>query len=250
MAGIYLRGVSEGAISDNAISSVGINSPLAAAIAGVRVESSLDVRISDNSITNIAPAATFVNPAAGILVLGPIVNLEIADNLIRRQITPNDADFSPWGAIRVLGIAKGPTLGGSQLETFDNFTAAARVNTIGTFAAVTPVNQQTGITSNSLHGYGRGPLVEVSVTGSCRFNDNQCTVAGEQITTAINLAASSIIVSANRVECSAKRAAAIALTLGNEKNLFTALGNIVSGSITVNGGPLAPPWEPLNVLYA
>jgi hypothetical protein len=39
IAAIYLRGVFEGAVTDNAISGVGTNSPLAAVIAGVRVTS-------------------------------------------------------------------------------------------------------------------------------------------------------------------------------------------------------------------
>jgi hypothetical protein len=117
-------------------------------------------------------------------------------------------------------------------------------------AAATPINEQVGITSNSLHGYGRGPLVEVFVTGGCRFNDNQCVALGEQLTTAVHVTARSIIASANRVECSTENAAAIALTLGNEKNLFTVLGNIVSGSITINGSALSTPWQPLNVVGA
>ena len=31
---------------------------------------------------------------------------------------------------------------------------------------------------------------------------------------------------------------------------ITALGNITAGRITVNGGPLQPPWEPLNIRTA
>ena len=248
IAGIYLRGVFEGAVSDNVVSAVGTNSPLATVIAGVRVDSSLDVRISDNTISNIAPASNFSNPAAGILVIGPIVNIEITDNLIRRQISPNDGDFSPWEAIRILGISGGATISG-HFSAFNELSTLGRVNTIRTLAAAAaPLNEQAGITSNSLHGYGRGPLVEVLVTGGCRFNDNQCVALGEQLTTAVGLTARSIIASANRVECSTEKTAALALTLGNEKNLFTVLGNIAGGPITVNGFPLTTPWEPLNVI--
>ena len=105
ISAIYLRGVFEGAVSDNAISAVGTNSPLAAVIAGIRIDSSVDVRVSDNTITNVAPATQFANPAIGVLVVGPIVNVEIADNLIKRQISPNDNDGSPWQAIRIAGLS-------------------------------------------------------------------------------------------------------------------------------------------------
>ena len=246
LAGIYLRGVFEGAVSDNAISAVGNNAPLASVIGGIRVDRSLDVRISDNTITNIAPVSTFVNPAAGVLVVGPIVNIEIADNLIRRQIPPNDNDNSPWEAIRILGISRGSTIT-QTFSAMDQLPALGQVNTISTFAAAAaPPNEQAGITSNSLHGYGRSPLVEVLITGSCRFNDNQCAMPGAGLEAAVDLAADSIIASANRVESKGIKTS-LKLTVTG-KTSFSVLGNIVSAPIVVNGGALGAPWQPLNVV--
>ncbi len=247
IAAILLRGVFEGAISDNAISSVGTNSPLAAVIAGIRVENSLDVRVSDNSLTNIAPAAQFSNTAAGILVVGPIVNIEIADNLIKRRITPNDDASAPWQAIRIAGIGASSSTG--VFRTFDSQSTLSRVSTVNAFAAAAvPANEQAGITANSLHGYGRSALAEILVTGSCRFSGNHCACTSEKIPAGAVVTATTIIAAENRVECG-RNTIGLDLRPANEK-AFTVLGNIVGGPILINGAALGGPWQPLNIIGA
>ena len=133
IAAIYLRGVFEGAVSDNAIINVGGNSPLAIVIAGVRVDNSFDVRVSDNTITNIAPPIDFVHPAAGVLVIGPLMNIEIANNLIKRQIIPPDSSISPWQAVRIVGIA-GHFAVTTSFTAFETLSTLGQINTINSFA--------------------------------------------------------------------------------------------------------------------
>jgi hypothetical protein len=247
ISAIYLRGVFEGAVSDNAISAVGINSPLAAVISGIRIDSSVDVRVSDNSITNIAPATQFSQPAAGVLVVGPIVNVEIADNLIKRQIAPNDNDGSPWQAIRIAGLASDTSK--NSLVGLAQQPNLGQINTLNAFAAAAaPLNEQAGITGNSLHGYGRSPLAEVQITGSCRFNDNHCSEVDEKVETEVALTANCIVASNNRIE-SARNTKALDLFVSNKEG-FTVLGNIVGGLIKVNNVDLDAPWKPLNRLGA
>ncbi len=248
IAAILLRGVFEGAVSDNAISGVGINSPLAAVIAGIRVENSLDVRVSDNSITNVAPVAQFSNSAAGILVVGPIVNVEIADNLIKRQISPNDDESAPWQAIRIAGLgAASPT---GLFRAFDTQSNLSRVSTVNAFvAAAVPQNEQAGINDNSLHGYGRSPLAEVLVTGSCRFSGNHCACTSQKVQATAVVTATTIIAAENRVECG-RNVVGLDLKPTNEKAI-TILGNIAGGPILINGHDLSnTPWQPLNIIGA
>ena len=134
------------------------------------------MRITDNTITNIAPASNFLNPAVGVLVIGPIVNIEIADNLIRRQISPTEKDNSPWQAVRIVGVSLKDTIG-HGFGAFDNLSAIGQMNTINSFAAAAaPNREQAGIHGNSLHGYGKSSVAEVFVTGPCRFSDNDCSV--------------------------------------------------------------------------
>ena len=246
ISAIYLRGVFEGAVSDNAISSVGTNSPISSAIAGIRIDNSVDVRVSDNTITNLAPIGQFSQPAAGVFVVGPIVNVEIADNLIKRQITSQPNDGSPWFAVRIAG------LGVARLAPFTGLVATShfsQIATINAFAAATaPANEQAGVVGNSLHGYGRGPLAEVVITGSCRFNDNHCSEADPKVETAVSLDANTIVAANNRVE-TARNTRSLNLTVAN-KTGFTVLGNIVGGSILVNNVALDAPWQPLNVFGA
>jgi hypothetical protein len=246
ISAIYLRGVLEGAVSDNAISSVGTNSPISSAIAGIRVDNCVDVRVSDNSITNLAPIGQFSQPAAGVFVVGPIVNIEIADNLIKRQIATQPNDGSPWFAIRVAGF------GVARFVPLAGLAGTSRISQIATInafvAASAPANEQAGVTGNSLHGYGRGPLAEVAITGSCRFSDNHCSDVDEKVAIAVSLDANTIVAANNRVE-SARNTRSLNLTVAG-KTGFTVLGNIVGGSIVVNNVALDAPWQPLNVFGA
>ena len=244
LAAIHLRGVFEGAVSDNSIISVATNAALAAVIAGVRVDRSLDVRISDNTIMNIAPAE-FSRPAAGVLVIGPLVQIEIADNLIRRQLVATN-DNSPWEAIRIQGVAV-PGTPGRTFNAFSDLSPAGRINAVNSFVAAARGSgtEQVGICGNALHGFGRSPVVEVLVSGTCRFSDNHCSASGLRLLAAVDLGAASIIASSNRVEC-AENTHSLDLTVGGNTT-FTVLGNLVGGPIRVNNGALSGPWPPLNV---
>jgi hypothetical protein len=259
----------EGAISGNQIGAVGVNSlnlPKESVIAGIRVDGCVDVRISDNTITAIAPASFFSYQASGILINKPLVDIEIADNTIRRQVETNDSDTSDWEAIRILGTSNPPappppqnkksrSVSEVNFPQIDNLSTSGIVAAVGSFAAaVSPGSEQVGIISNSLHGYGGRALVEVQVSDSCRFGDNYCLCTlGDNAFAAIKLSAASLIVSANRVECNAK-IIALDLTVsdvgvgdGNPPPAGVVLGNIVGGSIRLNAAELDATWKPLNM---
>ncbi|KAF5409207.1 MAG: Right handed beta helix region [Candidatus Udaeobacter sp.] len=245
LAAIHLRNVFAGAVSENAISGVGHQASLAAVIAGIRADTSLDLRVSENTITNVAPPTDFQNPAAGVLVVGPLAHIDIAANLIRRQLTPND-DNSPWEAVRILGLSSEPA-GKLQRAGFTNLSTQGQVNAISSLAA-SAAAVRAGVVNNTCHGYGRGPLTEVVITGSCRFSDNQCACASEKVAAVVEVTAEAVIAAENRVECG-RNARSLDLKLGNAKAL-TVLGNIVGGPIMVNGAALSAPWQPLNVIGA
>jgi hypothetical protein len=143
-------------------------------------------------------------------------------------------------------------LGTSQLRPLTGLAGTSRLSqvaTINAFAAATALaNEQAGVIGNSLHGYGRGPLAEVVITGSCRFSDNHCAETDPKVETAVSLDANAIVAANNRVE-TARNTKSINLTVSNDAG-FTVLGNIVGGSIVVNGAAVAAPWQPLNVFGA
>jgi hypothetical protein len=244
LAAIHLARVGEGIVSDNLINGVGRDAAVATVIAGIRIDGSRDVRVSDNTVTDIAPRANFANLAAGVLVLGPLVTIEISDNLIRRQITFVDVDTSDWQAVRIFGLA---SAGGirQQFAGFSELTVAQRIQAINSFAAAAQSGvEEAGLTANSMHGYGGAAVVQVVVTGGCRFTDNHCSAGTRPIPIAVDLTGTSIVASANRVEC---ERATHALDLKVNKNTFTVLGNITGGPIFVQGAVLGGVWQPLNV---
>ncbi len=249
-AAIYLQNVLTGAVSDNTISLVGQNLPRAQVIAGIRLEGCLDVRVNDNTISGIAPAAAFDNLAAGVLAMAPLTELEIADNSVRRQLVPPDkpeGDVSQWQAIRIIG-AEAEGMVPLRFANFEKLTPNEQIATMGPFAAAGSVgSERIGIVGNALHGYGGAAVVEASLNGSCRFSDNETSLAGVKAPVAVDLSAETIIAAENRVTFDRERAS-LDLHLP-DKPIYTALGNITTGPIRVNGASFAgTQWEKLNVI--
>jgi uncharacterized protein DUF6519/parallel beta helix pectate lyase-like protein len=244
LAAIHLRHVFVGAVSDNVISGIGHNAVLATVVAGIRADLGLDLRVSDNTIVNIAAPTDFHNLAAGVLIVAPLGHIDIVANLIRRQLETND-DSSPWEAICILGFGREPT-GKFQAGSFKNLNETGHLNAISTLAAKGPDPVRAGVVNNTCHGYGQGPLSQLLITGSCRFSDNQYACVSEKVGAVIDVTAEALIAAENRIECG-RDAKSLDVTLGNAKAL-TVLGNIVGGPIIINGAALGAPWQPLNVI--
>ena len=245
MAAIHLRTGFFAVVAGNTISGVGHDAPLATSIAGIRADTCIDLRVNDNTITAVAPVTEFQNPAAGVLVAVPIGRVDVTANQIRRQLAPGD-DFSSWQAVRILSLSS--DAGGKlQGSSFSSLSSNGQINALSTLAAGNVAPVQVGILSNSLQGYGRGPLVEAFITGSCRFSDNQCTCTTEKAETVVRLTASSIIAGDNRVEAS-RNAHGMDLATGGKK-VATVVGNITSNDIFLDGTPLDGPWKPLNLVF-
>jgi len=244
LAAIHLRQVFLGTVSDNVISAVGHDAVLATVVAGIRADLGLDLRVSDNTIANIAAPTDFHNLAAGVLIVAPLGHIDVIANLIRRQFEAND-DNSPWEAICILGFGSEPT-GKFQAGSFKNLSESGHLNAISTLAAKGPDPVRAGVVNNTCHGYGQGPLSQLLIKGSCRFSDNQFACVSEKVGAVVDVTAEALIAAQNRIECG-RNAKALDVTLGNAKAL-TVLGNVVGGPIIINGAPLGAPWQPLNVI--
>jgi hypothetical protein len=179
-----------------------------------------------------------------VLVVGPLGHVDVAANLIRRQLTPND-DNSLWEAICILGFGSEPA-GKFQAQSFTNLNAIGHVNAVSSLAASGAEPMRAGVVSNTCHGYGRGPLSQVLITGSCRFSDNQYACLSEKVEAVVDVTAEALIAAENRIECG-REVRSLDVKLGNAKAL-TVLGNIVGGPIIINGAALGGPWQPLNVI--
>jgi hypothetical protein len=249
-AAIYLQNVLSGNVTQNTINVVGAQAARAEVVAGIRLDGCRDVRVSDNSIATIGAADGFANLAAGVLVLAPLNEIDIADNVVRRQLILPDkaeADQANWNCIRILGAEAEGVLP-VKFATFTTLSVTQQISSIDHFAAATASpTERVGITSNSLHGYGRSPAVDAFLTGSCRFSDNEASVLGSKPPFAVELRATTIVAASNRVTFEREKTSLDLRFPG--KPIFTAVGNIVTGPIRANGATLSgTPWDPLNVL--
>jgi hypothetical protein len=101
----------------------------------------------------------------------------------------------------------------------------------------------------ALHGnvfdaYGLSAAVRAVLNGFCGFNNNRSRLRGRE-QPAVEIAAGAAVLNANHVQGTQGKSTVI-LKLP-DKGPFTALGNITTHAIEINGAVLGAPWAPLNV---
>jgi hypothetical protein len=114
------------------------------------------------------------------------------------------------------------------------------------------------VRGNRFDAVGDGPAAFVATNSSCTFAENHCTLVGEGTgptgggTPIVQLGVETLVLSGNQVVAPPNDAqvavdARVAGTTITGERAITALGNITAGQIRLNGGPLPPPWAPLNI---
>src|SRR5271157_1840806 len=213
-------------------------------------------RIAGNQLINIGPAGSAVNSSTGILVAEatPFDRLDISGNDIRRSDSTTAGDrTSSWRSIFILGPLGQRFLGAEFNSAISSGILKQKVVALNDkqFVSISQFGivafgenlglQSVSIRGNHFDSSATVPNVQVTVAGPCIFTENHCTLATDTANPAAFLEGSSVVAS-NNVLVAAKTA------LNINSNFFTILGNIVVGSITVNGAPLpqGSPWIPLN----
>jgi hypothetical protein len=141
--------------------------------------------------------------------------------------------------------APAPSTGLKGINTF--FAAKTNINFV--LFADQILARQLGAETLSVHGnffdaYGVGPAVRAALSGPCTFNDNRSLLRGRE-QPSVEIAAGAAVLNANHVRgTQGKTTVAVKLP---DQGPFTALGNITTHAIEINGAPLAAPWAPLNV---
>jgi hypothetical protein len=109
-----------------------------------------------------------------------------------------------------------------------------------------------GIHANDLDSSGQGPVVFVFFPAACLVTDNRC-LARRYIEIITRFTARSLALTSNHVVGDDDRLSVQAVVLngtdayGNTVPALTAVGNLTSGEIEVNGAALTAPWDVLNV---
>ncbi len=232
-------------IADNVIIGLGSAAVLSPSCSAIQVMAAASVRIAGNQLANIGPASEFLGEGAGIECGGTFDHLDIAENNVRRnQSPPAEPDRSQWLAVLVRSPGHDKPVGGVPAH----FIALAE-NVFGIFGnkifASARGREMVTVQSNLCEAYGEARAVFIGAIGAFSFNDNRCLfnarrapVAEAEVRAAI--ATSNYLLGSRDV-------AALVLRLPDAAP-FTAVGNITSGPIEVNGAALTMPWAPLNIV--
>jgi hypothetical protein len=201
-------------------------------------------------VTEIAPPGDFVGIAAGVMLLAPYAQFEVAHNHVERDATPsNQQSNGNWLALTAIDTdLQNPVsrLGNLTTVRVDNaqvLVLGAGRPYLSTFAGaaagVEPEPARGSVLGNVLNARGNTPAVNVAASGECLFNDNrvEARLNGNR---AVVLSTNMAIVNANRV-----RGGEVSIDVTGAK-LAAVLGNITSGTINIPGG-LKPPWDALNL---
>jgi hypothetical protein len=258
--GLRLTFVTAAEIESNIIRDLGLDAVSTVSRVAISLIGCTASRIAGNQISNIGPVApTFAPaaPSAAIAATGPTFDrAEVSGNVIRRSdpIGLSIATFTLWRAVYVgpqIAVAGAATHSVAQTSAGQFVVVAENV-----FAAINPGLQFAAVRGNVMEGGSAGPFspagsfVEVEVTGSGVFTDNQGTLLTAPNTSPPPLATvtAPIVAAANNVLSGGVPSLQIK---GPPDVKFTALGNVtvnaMSDPILVNGQPLAAPWAPLNV---
>ena len=260
-AGINLTQVHNADIAHNVLINLGLRAEDRARLAGIQVVGSPRVRIGANRICNLGPSSGKLRSAVAILVLGPLGQVDVTDNSIRRNenVPDEGEDYSNWWALQIIDAPGSHLSSGVVTMRTEDFSAHLGKEN----AYITPVTPGVvSVRGNSMDYYGKAEAVDIEMDGRCAFNDNRGTSLVPTDQPVVVVEASAIIMNANYLfgPLNANRkdnndthtgaggngldVAELSINGGS----FTVVGNITSAPILVDGQPLGPPWDALNVV--
>jgi hypothetical protein len=262
--GIGLVRVATAAVAGNQLLRIGTVSAGSAPRVGVQALAVPRLRLHGNQVVALAPAGDYLGPAAGLLVAGPGIDLDVADNQVARDAVPSpDPARSLWIALAVgpagaaasnlviVGTAFGAlhaahasvvTLSGAGDALVIAGARAFVAAGVSAAAANIGVSGSVSVHGNSFAARSTDAAVTVRAPRECLFNDNRVDHLTSTGSAAVVLTTPLAIVSANRVRNNAD----ISIRVDTAKTV-AAVANITSGIIQVAGGPLPAPFDQLNL---
>jgi hypothetical protein len=254
--GIRLTFVATIELEGNVIRDLGMDLTSRVSRVGISLVGCSSVRIAGNQLANVGPAIPTFAPSsaasAAIAVTGPTFDrADVSGNVIRRSdpFAPN-ADFTLWRALYI-----GPSMAVAGAVTHSTAqTSAGQFVVVGDNFLV-PINtglQAAAARGNVVTAAAAGPfapggsLVEMTVTGSGVFAENQCLLftAGTSSPLA-TLSAQAVTASGNVLSGGTP-----SLQITAQKTNFAVIGNLTSNPVLANSAALPAPWAPLNVVMS
>ena len=243
VVGIQLVDAQRGEVVNNSISVIGLEANNHRCV-GIELLASTSLRVSGNEIADIGPAQGNAQISAGIECAGTFEQLDLLDNSVRRSAKAGQVDSAEWFAVLISGGQTAPPGFKAMISLF-----GAKTNTNFLLFAERLLARQIAAETVALHGnvfdaYGLSAAVRAVLNGFCGFNNNRSHLRGRE-QPAVEIAASAAVLNANHVQGTQGKSTVI-LKLP-DKGPFTALGNITTHAIEINGAVLGAPWAPLNV---
>lgn len=249
--GIRLVRAARPAVVGNSVVGLGLAAVQNPSRVGIQlVGPSSSARISANHVVEIGPVGQFVKEGIGIDYSGPFDRLEVASNHVRRsESSPEAGSSSFWQALRIAG----PTPNVRHVALSQNIHFLVTPGLTFALLGAKIVRLPTGpgnciVQGNQLDSYGRAETAQIFTPGACSFINNQCVLLAPSGLPVARIGAGAIVAGSNVVQGPSDVALALTVPAAAAAVAFTVLGNITRGVIQVNGGNLAAPWVPLNVV--
>jgi hypothetical protein len=256
VVGIGLARVDGAAVSGNSFLRIGNRAGDTALRAGVFGVAVTRLRAHGNQLADLGPPDDFGGLAAGILLGGPYLQLDVQHNQIERDSVPTDRPGrGAWIGLFVGGSAQAAADPNDRLAP----TRYARVSTVpvdarstlvvsgnkafvAATAAAAAVEPGGGasVLGNVFTARSTQPAVLVLAERECLFSDNRVDHAGVGGLPAVRLLSPIVIANGNRVRNRADIALDIPLT-----KIVAAVANITTGILNAPG--LKPEFQPLNL---
>jgi hypothetical protein len=246
VAGILLQNGADVAVAGNTVHGVG-----SAGAAGVLVGDCQRLRVTGNDVAGVGVPDS---GGGGIEASGG--RITVADNSVRRAGDPGaklSADVE-WYGIFVIGDdpekdeeVSGVTVAGGANRAFllRNAETVIALDPKRGRAVVLPRGRSSiAVHGNLVESVGGVQAVYMQTRGSCVFSDNRVFLLTRRSAVA-KVFAGALVASDNYLE-GMDKLAALDLTLPGGAGL-TVSGNVSSGPVVLNGGPLPSPWDQLNV---
>ena len=241
--GVRLVNVKRGEVAGNALSAVGLQAVNQRCV-GIQLVGSASCRVAGNNIVDIGPPQANAQTSAGIESVGTFDDLDLVSNQVRRSAVVGQVDNSDWHAVLISGAQA--ALGGLK-GISSVFAAKTNMNYVlfaNRILALQIGSETLSVHGNFLSAYGITSAVQAVLNGACMFNDNRSLLRGRE-QPSVEIAAGSVVLNANQVQGTQGKVT-VAIKLPDQRP-FTALGNITTHEIDINGTALGAPWAPLNI---
>ena len=247
LAGMRFTAVVRLDVLHNQIHGVGRNAIRSRLRTGIEAIAVPHLRIEGNAINELGPPGEFVGDSTAIHLVGSCYDAEVAGNEVHRS-TIAEEKLGPgrWRALRWHASDKGLVIY-SKAMAWVLANKSEFVISGPKVVAIKPADQASlAVVSNTLEAsVTTVPAAEMAGESStCIFTSNRCRVTTLGATVPVVLSRGlHLTVTSNRL-----RGVGDTDTVQAAGGVVAAVGNLITGPITVNGGPLPPAMQVLNPL--